>query len=181
MLSPFSYVLAIRIGGMRKFFALDASHEALSSFYSSPWVLKASRECQGLTPVREPMHQKREGKQPTRSQFPFLRHLPEESTARSVAVASEQVRSSILLYQVHLKTFSIEYCKLIRGEFIRHQGSPLVLERSNEIPFMHLHADISFNVQKLSEWYSIWSLEEFGGKALSNCYVSRYNKQTWNI
>ncbi len=41
MLSPFSYVRGIRIRGMRKFFVLDASHEALSSFYSSPWVVKA--------------------------------------------------------------------------------------------------------------------------------------------
>ena len=37
MLSTFSYVYGIRIGGMRKFFVLDSSHEALSSFYYSPW------------------------------------------------------------------------------------------------------------------------------------------------
>jgi hypothetical protein len=41
MLSTFSYVRDIRIGGMRKFFIFDASHEALCSFYSSHWGAKA--------------------------------------------------------------------------------------------------------------------------------------------
>jgi len=41
MVSTFSYVRDIRIGGMRKLFVFDASHEALCSFYSSHWVVKA--------------------------------------------------------------------------------------------------------------------------------------------
>jgi hypothetical protein len=47
---------------------------------------------------------------------------------------------------------------------MQYQGSPLVLERPNEIPFLHLHSDISFNVEKLSKWYSFWSSENLVGK-----------------